>query len=104
MPSVFNHGIKPTEKPLENMDTNNLSEATNANMAEGLETMVSRSESHNDVSHGIHMHGHNLLEVPWIHKMIPGVEKLASAYHIGNFVIDRRNGEKFFESMPIYAR
>lgn len=47
---------------------------------------------------------HRLLELPLVHKLIPGIEKLASEYHVGNFVIDRTNGERFFESMPIYTR
>ncbi|KAF9077969.1 phosphatidylserine decarboxylase-domain-containing protein [Rhodocollybia butyracea] len=79
-------------------------DAQNEHVARGLESMVSHSESNHDVSLNIHMHGKNIFEVPWIHKMIPGVEKLAASYHIGNFVAIRDTQEKIFESMPIYAR
>ena len=37
-------------------------------------------------------------------ELIPGIEQLASQYHVGNFVEMRGTGEKFFESMPIYPR
>lgn len=70
----------------------------------GFDALVDHSETQRDVSHSIHMHGTNLFEIPWIHKMIPGIEKLAAEYHFGNFVIIRDTGEKIFESMPVYAR
>ncbi|KAJ3745744.1 phosphatidylserine decarboxylase-domain-containing protein [Lentinula detonsa] len=101
---VLHHQVQ--DKPVEKIQpqTNNLSEAQDEHIAKGLESMVAQSETNHDVSHGIHMHGKNVLEVPWIHKMIPGIEKLAANYHIGNFVVVRESGEKIFESMPIYAR
>lgn len=40
----------------------------------------------------------------WITKLIPGIEKLAAEYHIGNFVALRGKNEDFFESMPLYTR
>ncbi|KAJ3986296.1 phosphatidylserine decarboxylase-domain-containing protein [Lentinula detonsa] len=101
---LLHHQVQ--DKPVEEIQpqTNNLSEAQDEHIAKGLESMVAQSETNHDVSHGIHMHGKNVLEVPWIHKMIPGIEKLAANYHIGNFVVVRESGEKIFESMPIYAR
>ncbi|KAJ3995608.1 phosphatidylserine decarboxylase-domain-containing protein [Lentinula boryana] len=101
---LLHHQVQ--DKPVEKIQpqTNNLSEAQDEHIAKGLESMVAHSETNHDVSHGIHMHGKNVLEVPWIHKMIPGIEKLAANYHIGNFVVVRGSGEKIFESMPIYAR
>src|ERR1700761_9228704 len=62
------------DKPVETMQTgvNNLSDANDENMAQGLESLVSHSESNQDVSHGIHMHGKNIFQIPWIHKLIPG--------------------------------
>ncbi|KAJ3730022.1 phosphatidylserine decarboxylase-domain-containing protein [Lentinula guzmanii] len=101
---LLHHQVQ--DKPVEKIQpqTNNLSEAQDEHIAKGLESMVAQSETNHDVSHGIHMHGKTVLEVPWIHKMIPGIEKLAANYHIGNFVVVRESGEKIFESMPIYAR
>ena len=51
---------------------------------------------------------HNLRELPdsvkeKLKEYVPGLEKLASDYHVGNFV-SMRTGERFFESMPIYPR
>jgi phosphatidylserine decarboxylase len=40
----------------------------------------------------------------FLHNLVPGLENLASKYHIGNYVLVRGTNEKFFESMPIYAR
>ncbi|GAW01512.1 hypothetical protein LENED_003112 [Lentinula edodes] len=101
---LLHHQVQ--DKPVEKIQpgVNNLSEAQDEHIAQGLESMVAHSETNHDVSHGIHMHGKNVFEVPWIHKMIPGIEKLASNYHIGNFVVVRESGERIFESMPIYAR
>ncbi|KAJ4470099.1 phosphatidylserine decarboxylase-domain-containing protein [Lentinula aciculospora] len=101
---LLHHQVQ--DKPVEKFqpEVNNLSEAQDEHIAKGLESMVAHSETNHDVSHGIHMHGKNVFEVPWIHKMIPGIEKLAANYHIGNFVVVRESGERIFESMPIYAR
>ena len=41
---------------------------------------------------------------PWVKKFVPGLENLTVKHHAGNYVINRDTGEKFFESMPIYAR
>jgi len=43
-------------------------------------------------------------QMSWLHTLIPGIEKLAAMYHIGNFVAVRGGNEKFFESMPLYTR
>ncbi|KAJ3777685.1 phosphatidylserine decarboxylase-domain-containing protein [Lentinula raphanica] len=101
---LLHHQVQ--DKPIENSQSaaDNLSEAQDDNVAKGLESMVAHSETSHDVSHGIHMHGKTVFEVPWIQKMIPGIEKLAANYHIGNFVVVRKSGERIFESMPIYAR
>ncbi|KIY45019.1 hypothetical protein FISHEDRAFT_67255 [Fistulina hepatica ATCC 64428] len=36
--------------------------------------------------------------------MVPGLEKLAAAYHVGNFVMVREKRQLVFEFMPLYAR
>ncbi|KAF8888359.1 hypothetical protein CPB84DRAFT_1826727 [Gymnopilus junonius] len=40
----------------------------------------------------------------WIHKLIPGIERIAVEYHIGNYVAIRGTNVRVFESMPLYAR
>ncbi|EPS95765.1 hypothetical protein FOMPIDRAFT_140862 [Fomitopsis schrenkii] len=47
---------------------------------------------------------HKLAQLPFVHKLIPGLEKLATEYHVGNYVINRETGQRFWESMPIYPR
>ncbi|KIJ30811.1 hypothetical protein M422DRAFT_267642 [Sphaerobolus stellatus SS14] len=68
------------------------------------ETDTTRGDGINNVSETIHAPAHTVKEHPWLGKFIPGLETLASKYHVGNFVIVRGTGEKFFEAMPIYAR
>lgn len=73
-------------------------------VADSLSTLVNHSAGHADVRHGIHAPMHKLAQLPFVHKLIPGLEKLASEYHVGNYVINRETGDRFWESMPIYPR
>lgn len=99
-----------TQKPVEKHDgtqpagDDSKLNVTEEHMIDGLEALVDNSAKHTDVTQNIHMHGPHVGNHDWLHSMIPGIEKLASKYHMGNFVVDRDTGEKFFESMPIYAR
>ncbi|CAK5267630.1 unnamed protein product [Mycena citricolor] len=94
------------EKPIENIhpENNTLPHLTSDQAAEGLVALVDHSANHTDVSQGIHASSHTIFSIPWIHKLIPGIEKLANAYHIGNFVAIRGSKDQIFEAMPIYAR
>lgn len=95
------------QKPVQNTitATNLPSHSQDPGAAAGtLDQLVNNSAEHRDVRHGIHAPMHKLAELPLVHKLIPGIERLASEYHVGNFVIDRTNGQRFFESMPIYTR
>ncbi|KAJ7668349.1 phosphatidylserine decarboxylase-domain-containing protein [Mycena rosella] len=96
----------PTDKPLEHIHSasNNLPNLTHDQAAAGLVALVDHSQKHTDVSQGIHASSHTLFSIPWIHHLIPGIEKLAAEYHIGNFVAIRGSKEQIFEAMPIYAR
>ncbi|GAA5990461.1 hypothetical protein JCM10908_007382 [Rhodotorula pacifica] len=41
----------------------------------------------------------------WLKGLIPGIEKLAAGYHLGNYVLTRTDPpQKIWESMPIYVR
>jgi len=65
------------------------------------ETDPTQGSGTHDVSKTIHAPAHTVPSHPWLGKFIPGLETLASEYHVGNFVINRDTGEKFFEAMPI---
>ncbi|KAJ7876782.1 phosphatidylserine decarboxylase-domain-containing protein [Mycena leptocephala] len=95
-----------TEKPLEHIrpQSNNLPHLTNEQAAQGLVSLVDHSQRHTDVSQGIHASSHTIFSIPWIHSLIPGIEKLAAEFHIGNYVAIRGSKEQIFEAMPIYAR
>ncbi|KAF7309803.1 hypothetical protein MIND_00352200 [Mycena indigotica] len=91
------------DKPLEKVHPDNLPHIGHEEAANGLVALVDHSEKH-DVSQGIHASSHTIFSIPWIHKLIPGIEKLAAAYHIGNFVAIRGSKNQIFEAMPLYAR
>ncbi|KAG6837363.1 hypothetical protein H0H93_010965 [Arthromyces matolae] len=93
-----------TTKPIEQIHPDNLPNASPDQFANALEALVDHSTEHDDVGHGIHTPMHRLLHVRWIHDLIPGIEKLAVAYHVGNYYMVRKTREPVFESMPIYAR
>lgn len=98
--------LHPTnvDKPVEVIHPDNLPDAGEDHMASALTALVDHSARHTDVSQGIHAPMRSVMKIPWIHSLIPGIEKLAVAYHIGNFVVVRGTNEPFFESMPLYAR
>ena len=91
-------------KPIEHIETQSgLSGADDDDVAQGFASLVENtSQSSGDVTHGIHGAAHT--HHPFLHKFVPQLQTLADKFHVGNFVIDRKTGEKFFESMPIYAR
>ena len=110
-------------KPIETIHPDNLPDASRKHAEDALEQLVDQSSSHNDLSHSIHANAHGESEsalqmfsklhnqipqgighIPFLKKLIPGLEDLASKFHIGNYVMMRGTNEKFFESMPIYAR
>ena len=80
-------------------------------IVEAFKESVERSnpqhpDSHNDVTQGIHGHVHHFVSGhhTWLSKFIPQLESLAAKYHVGNYVMIRGTNQRFFESMPIYAR
>ena len=92
-------------KPVERIHPDNLPDAKDANdVVSALQMLLDKSEEHSDVRKSIHAPMHQLWNIPFVHKLIPGLEQLANQYHVGNFVIVRGTGEKIFESMPIYPR
>ncbi|KAG9309536.1 phosphatidylserine decarboxylase-domain-containing protein [Chiua virens] len=92
-------------KPVEHVLNSPLYDANVDDVAEGFARLIGNtqvSESGGDVTQGIHgaAHSHH----PFLNKFVPQLQNLANKYHVGNYVVDRKTGEKFFESMPIYAR
>lgn len=92
------------EKPIERITKDSLPDANQGDLTSSLKALVEHSSNHDDVAQNIHTHMHIVPYVPWIHKIIPGIEKLTTKYHVGNFVMVRGTNQKIFESMPIYAR
>jgi phosphatidylserine decarboxylase len=111
-------------KPIEQIHPDNLPGSSRKHAGDALEKLVDQSSSLNDLSHSIHASAHSksvspsvttfpkpcdnlftgISHIPFLKKLVPGLEHLASKYHIGNYVMMRGTNEKFFESMPIYAR
>ncbi|KAJ7606117.1 phosphatidylserine decarboxylase-domain-containing protein [Mycena polygramma] len=94
-------------------------QVTDQAAADGLVALVKHSdydpktkEGTPDVSHSIHASSHTLLHIPSLpslKKLIPAgfeneLERLASSYHVGNYVAIRGSKKPIFETMPIYAR
>ncbi|KAF8142104.1 phosphatidylserine decarboxylase-domain-containing protein [Boletus edulis] len=92
-------------KPIEHVSTTSgLAGADDDDVAAGFAQLVENTHpsQSGDIMQGIHAAAHSHL--PSLHKFVPQLQNLATKYHVGNYVIDRNTGEKFFESMPIYAR
>ncbi|KAI0073588.1 hypothetical protein K474DRAFT_1649364 [Panus rudis PR-1116 ss-1] len=100
------HSSHVEKKPIETIHPSNLPEESQdpSVAAKALNTLVDHSVQHDDVQKGIHLPMHRLLENSYVQKLVPGLEKIASTYHVGNFVMLRGTKEKFFESMPLYPR
>lgn len=91
-------------RPVESISASNLPDADAQDAANALEALVEGSEQQVDLSYNTLAFAHSIGHIPWLHKLVPGLEELAAKYHIGNFVVVRGTNERFFESMPIYAR
>jgi phosphatidylserine decarboxylase len=91
-------------RPIETIHPDNLVDATHEHVAQGLSEIVDHSSTKHDVTHHIHAPVHLVHSLPFIHKLVPGLEELSTKFHVGNFVIVRGTDTRIFESMPIYAR
>lgn len=92
------------DKPVETIHKDSIEGATPEIMGNALEAVVDHSATQENLGHGIHAPFHKVLGVPYLKKVLPGLENLAAKHHVGNYVVIRGTNEKFFESMPIYAR
>lgn len=99
---------KPVDRKLDG-----LHDVTDEELVNALEAIVEHSvpsETQNPIqvlafeNHGTQMLAKDVFEAEWVEKLIPGLERWATEFHWGNFVVQRKTGERIFESMPIYAR
>ncbi|MCJ1309685.1 hypothetical protein MMC25_003345 [Agyrium rufum] len=83
-------------------------EASYEASSQALQTLTSAAENKNHGSHSvIHRAASHEESHSWIAKHFPTSEvldKLEHRFKMGNYVIDRRTGEKTFEDMSIYVR
>ena len=99
-------------KPLEVVSgTEHLLKADAESAVKALQHLVEQSAPKtedgtdpHDVRNGVHAPFHQLSNLPFVHKLVPGLEDLANEYHFGNYVVVRGTGVRIFESMPIYPR
>ncbi|RPD58078.1 hypothetical protein L226DRAFT_547010 [Lentinus tigrinus ALCF2SS1-7] len=92
-------------KPVEKIHPDNLPAGKDPdNVVAALEALLKHSEEQDDVKNAMHAPMHQLYNLPLVHRLLPGLEDLATRYHVGNYVIVRATGERIFESMPIYPR
>ncbi|TFK49201.1 hypothetical protein OE88DRAFT_1662621 [Heliocybe sulcata] len=92
------------DKPVEDIHPSNLPQSNKDTLAQALSAIVDHSSKHTDVTQNVHGPMHLIPSLPFLRKLIPGLEELANKYHVGNYVIIRGTDERIFESMPIYAR
>jgi len=91
-------------KPIETVHPDNLPGANHDHVAKAFDTLVERSAKYPNVTEHVHAPMQIVKDLSWIHSLIPGIEKLAAKYHVGNYVALRGSNETFFETMPLYAR
>jgi phosphatidylserine decarboxylase len=97
--------LDPTHtKPVESIHPDNTPNAEPEHILKAFEALIERSAKFPNVAEHVHAPMHTVKDLSWIHELIPGIEDLVAKYHIGNFVAVRGQSEKFFESMPLYAR
>lgn len=96
--------ISNIDKPIEVIHPDNLPRAKHDHVAKALMTLVERSAKYPDVAEHLHAPMHKIQHMSWLHSLVPGIEKLAVKYHIGNYIAVRGSNETFFESMPLYVR
>lgn len=75
--------------------------------AKALNSLTTAAENHPEspIAH-LHRPANHESTHSWLGKILPAstLNDLESRFHMGNYVIDRRTGEKTFEAMSIYVR
>lgn len=91
-------------KPVEKITADSMPGVKHETVAMALSSLVKHSADSPNVTHHILAPMSAVGQLSWVHKLIPGIERIAVEYHCGNYVIVRGSSEPFFESMPLYAR
>ncbi|EMD32877.1 hypothetical protein CERSUDRAFT_118332 [Gelatoporia subvermispora B] len=93
-------------KPVEPVRPEHLPEGSRnpGAVASMLSALVEHSRVEKDVRNSIHAPWHALPHLPRVAALVPGLEKLAAAHHVGNYVALRGSDQRFFESMPLATR
>lgn len=73
------------DKPVETIHQDHLPDASVEHTGGALESLVEHSVTQNDVGHGIHAPMQKVLGIPFLKKLIPGLEDLATKFHVGNY-------------------
>lgn len=79
-----------------------------SHLENGLDAITDRASSSHKEEPKAHLHAPANEEHShsWMKRLFPygNLEEMENAFHMGNYVIDRRTGEKTFESMSMYVR
>ncbi|KAK3700676.1 hypothetical protein LTR37_015865 [Vermiconidia calcicola] len=89
------------------MATNEASESKHLDAAETvLNDVTDKSKIESDYKDHIHIPGNSEKAHTWFRAIFPydSLEEFEAQWHLGNYVIDRRTGQKSFEPMSIYVR
>lgn len=74
---------------------------------QAFKDMTDKAKSHVDNPKGhIHIPGNDEKAHAWFRSVFPynSLEEFEAQWHLGNYVIDRKTGQKSFEPMSIYVR
>ncbi|KAK3719621.1 hypothetical protein LTR37_004158 [Vermiconidia calcicola] len=89
------------------MASNKVSESKHLDAAETvLNDVTDKAKVESDPKDHIHIPGNNEKAHSWFRAIFPydSLEEFEAQWHLGNYVIDRRTGQKSFEPMSIYVR
>jgi phosphatidylserine decarboxylase len=83
-----------------------LSDAHFEATAAALDKITDQAASPEDPKSTLHTPSNHEKSHKWLKRIFPydSLEAMESAFHMGNYVIDRKTGEKTFEPMSIYVR
>ena len=82
-------------------DAKHLTAAENA-----LRSIIDISKQHDDPKDHLHTPSTSKKSNSWLRALFPydSVADFENQWHLGNYVIDRKTGERSFEPMSIYCR
>ncbi|KAK4692023.1 phosphatidylserine decarboxylase, partial [Lecanoromycetidae sp. Uapishka_2] len=75
--------------------------------AKALDSLTNAAENHPELPQThLHRPANHESSHAWLAKVLPAstLDKMETRFHMGNYVIDRKTGEKSFEAMSIYVR